>query len=38
MAKRAGATTVEVRSAHHVPVAHPEAVADLVEKAATATR
>ncbi|RKR87677.1 pimeloyl-ACP methyl ester carboxylesterase [Micromonospora pisi] len=38
MAKRAGATTVEVRSAHNVPVAHPGTVADLLEKAADSTR
>jgi pimeloyl-ACP methyl ester carboxylesterase/ketosteroid isomerase-like protein len=34
MAKRMGATTVEVRSSHASPVAHPVQVADLIAKAA----
>lgn len=34
MAKRAGAWTVEVRSAHDLPVSHPEVVASVIEKAA----
>lgn len=34
MAKRAGAHTVEIRSAHDVPVTHPDAVAQVVEQAA----
>jgi pimeloyl-ACP methyl ester carboxylesterase len=34
MAKRAGAHTVEIRSAHDVPVSHPDAVAKVIEQAA----
>jgi pimeloyl-ACP methyl ester carboxylesterase len=35
MSKRAGSTVVEVKSSHAVYVSHPEAVAHLIEKAAT---
>ena len=35
MSKRAGATVVEVKSSHAVYVSHPQAVAHLIEKAAT---
>jgi hypothetical protein len=35
MAKRAGATVVEVKSSHAVYVSHPQAVAHLIEQAAT---
>src|ERR1700733_7382392 len=38
MAKRAGATIVEVKSSHSVYVSHPHAVATLIEKAAQAAR
>jgi hypothetical protein len=34
MAKRAGATVVEVKGSHAVYVSQPEAVADLIRKAA----
>ncbi|BCB74713.1 alpha/beta hydrolase [Phytohabitans flavus] len=34
MAKRAGATTVEVRGAHNLPVAQPRKVVELIERAA----
>ena len=37
MAKRAGATIVEVKGSHAVYVSHPEAVASLIEKAAHAS-
>ena len=37
MAKRAGATIVEVKSSHSVFVSHPQAVATLIEKAAKGT-
>jgi len=33
MAKRAGATTVEVRSSHAVMLSHPKEVAEFIEKA-----
>jgi pimeloyl-ACP methyl ester carboxylesterase len=36
MAERAGSTVVEVDSSHAVPVAHPEAVADTIERAIAA--
>ena len=35
MSKRAGSTVVEVKSSHAVYVSHPEAVAHLIEQAAT---
>jgi pimeloyl-ACP methyl ester carboxylesterase len=35
MAKRAGATVVEVKASHAVFVSQPQAVASLIEKAAT---
>ena len=35
MSKRAGATVVEVKSSHAVYVSQPQAVAHLIEKAAT---
>ena len=35
MAKRAGATVVEVKSSHAVYVSHPQAVVNLIEQAAT---
>lgn len=35
MAKRAGATTIEVKASHSVYVSQPQAVAHLIEKAAT---
>jgi len=35
MSKRAGATVVEVKGSHAVYVSHPQAVAHLIEKAAT---
>ncbi|MFD4788304.1 alpha/beta hydrolase [Streptomyces sp. NPDC058459] len=35
MAKRAGATTVEVDSSHVAPVSHPDAVTAVIERAAT---
>jgi hypothetical protein len=35
MSKRAGATIVEVKSSHAVHVSQPQAVAHLIEKAAT---
>lgn len=34
MAKRAGSTTIEVDSSHVAFLAHPEAVAELIERAA----
>jgi pimeloyl-ACP methyl ester carboxylesterase len=37
MAKRAGATIVEVKGSHAVYVSHPDAVASLIEKAARAS-
>jgi hypothetical protein len=36
MAKRAGATVVEVKGSHAVYVSQPQAVASLIEKAAKA--
>ncbi len=35
MSKRAGPTVVEVKASHAVYVSQPQAVADLIEKAAT---
>jgi len=35
MAKRAGATTVEVKGSHSVYLSQPQAVAHIIEKAAT---
>jgi hypothetical protein len=35
MSKRAGATVVEVKSSHAVYVSQPQAVAHLIEKAAS---
>ena len=35
MSKRAGSTVVEVKSSHSVYVSHPQAVAHLIEQAAT---
>jgi len=35
MAKRAGATVVEVKGSHAVSVSQPQAVASLIEQAAT---
>ena len=35
MSKRAGSTVVEVKSSHSVFLSHPQAVADLIEQAAT---
>jgi pimeloyl-ACP methyl ester carboxylesterase len=35
MSKRAGSTVVEVKSSHAVYVSHPQAVAHLIEQAAT---
>jgi pimeloyl-ACP methyl ester carboxylesterase len=37
MAKRAGATITQVRSAHDVPTSHPLTVAGVIEKAASAS-
>jgi pimeloyl-ACP methyl ester carboxylesterase len=37
MAKRAGATTVEINASHVSMISHPDAVTDLVERAAGAT-
>jgi hypothetical protein len=34
--KRAGATTIEIRSSHVVMMSHPTQVADVIERAATA--
>jgi len=38
MAKRAGATTIEVRSSHASPASHPDKVAGLIVAAARAAR
>jgi pimeloyl-ACP methyl ester carboxylesterase len=38
MSKRAGATVVEVKGSHSVYVSQPEAVAALIEKAATSVK
>lgn len=38
MAARAGSHVVEIDSSHAVPVSHPAAVSDLIERAAFATR
>jgi hypothetical protein len=35
MSKRAGSTVVEVKGSHAVYVSQPQAVADLIERAAT---
>jgi pimeloyl-ACP methyl ester carboxylesterase len=37
MAQRAGSSIVEAESSHAVPVAHPDAVADLILEAVAAT-
>jgi hypothetical protein len=38
MAKRAGATVVEVKASHAIFVSHPQAVASVIEKAAQGVR
>jgi hypothetical protein len=38
MAKRAGATVVEVKASHAIFVSQPQAVASLIEKAAKGVR
>jgi predicted RNA binding protein YcfA (HicA-like mRNA interferase family) len=38
MAKRAGATVVEVKGSHAIYVSHPQAVASVIEKAAQSVR
>jgi pimeloyl-ACP methyl ester carboxylesterase len=38
MAKRAGATVVEVKASHAIFVSHPQAVASVIEKAAQSVR
>jgi hypothetical protein len=38
MAKRAGATTVQVSGSHAIYVSNPKAVADLIEQAASGVK
>jgi hypothetical protein len=38
MAKRAGATSLEVKSSHAVMLSHPQEVANFIEEAAGSTK